>query len=183
MISIINNPDFVLAYFKQENYEDLLRSRINKRDLEKRGVQNLLDELGYGNLQINYKTNGQPFFEAKPELFVSISHSKGWFAVMVATKPVGIDIQVYSERLKAGQDYFRNDREVQFSEDETALHLMWCAKEAFYKWKEGEIADLKEEVSLLMVEEERLLVGFNKREYSLNYQLIEDAFLVFMNEE
>ncbi|WP_300663281.1 hypothetical protein [Fluviicola sp.] len=182
MISIINNPDFVLAYFKQENYEALLRSGINKRDLEKQGILILLDELGYGNLHIDYKTSGQPYFEAKSELFLSISHSKGWFAVMVGRKPVGIDVQVYSERLKAGQDYFRNDREIEFSEDETALHLMWCAKEVFYKWKEGKVQDLKEEVSLLKIEKETLLVDFEKTAYSLKYQLIEDAFLVFMNE-
>ncbi|MNU93353.1 4'-phosphopantetheinyl transferase sfp [compost metagenome] len=182
MISIINNPDFVLAYFKQENYEELLKNGINKRDLEKQGVQKLLNELGYGDLQISYKSTGQPYFEAKPDSFLSISHSKGWFAVILASKPVGIDVQVYSERLKAGQDYFRNDKEALFSEDETALHLMWCAKEAFYKWKEGEVVDLKEDVSLLKIEEENLLVDFEKTEYLLKYKLIEDAFLVFVSE-
>ncbi|MNJ83476.1 hypothetical protein D3C87_08940 [compost metagenome] len=182
MISIINNPDFVLAYFKQENYEESLRNGVNKRDLEKQGVQKLLNELGYGDLQVVYKATGQPYFESKPDLFLSISHSKGWFAVMLASKPVGIDVQVYSERLKAGQDYFRNDKEIQFAENETALHLMWCAKEAFYKWKEGNIADLKEDVSLLRIEEETLVMDFEKTEYLLKYQLIEDAFLVFVNE-
>lgn len=182
MISIINNPDFVLAYFKLENYEELLRGGTNKRDLEKQEIRKLLSELGYGNLQIAYKNSGQPYFELRSDLFLSISHSKGWFAVMVGTKPLGVDIQVYSERLKAGQDYFRNDREIHFSEDETALHLMWCMKEAFYKWKEGEIADLKEDVSLQKIEEEMVFVDFEKTEYLLNYQLIEDAFLVFMCE-
>ncbi len=181
MISIINNPDSVLAYFKQENYTKLLKDGVNKRELEKEEIRKLLSELGCGDLRIAYKTNGQPYFEAKPELFLSISHSKGWFAVMVGTKPVGIDVQVYSERLKAGQDYFRNEQEVQFSENETALHLMWCMKEAFYKWKEGEIADLKEDVSLVKIEEETLLVDFEGQEYLLNYKILEDVFLVFTN--
>lgn len=180
MISIINNPDFVLAYFKLENYEELLRGGINKRDLEKQEVRKLLDELGYGDLQIAYKKNGQPCFELQPNLFLSISHSKGWFAIIVGKKPVGIDIQVYSERLKAGQDYFRNDKEIEFSENDRALHLIWCMKEAFYKWKEGEIADLKEDVSLRKIKEETLLVDFERTEYLLKYQLIEDAFLVFL---
>lgn len=181
MISIINNPDSVLAYFKQENYAKLLKGGVSKRDLEKQEIRKLLSELGYGDLQIAYKTSGQPYFETNPELFLSISHSKGWFAVMVGKKPVGIDIQVYSERLKAGQDYFRNEGEVEFSENETALHLMWCMKEAFYKWKEGEIKDLKEDVSLLKIENEILLVDFEKREYVLKYKIIEDAFLVFVS--
>ncbi len=180
MISIINNPDSVLAYFKREGYTQLLGSGVNKRELEKREIRELLNELGYGNLQIAYKTSGQPYFEMKPDLFLSISHSKGWFAVMVGSKPVGVDIQVYSERLKAGQDYFRNEREIRFSEDENALHLMWCMKEAFYKWKEGEITDLKEDVSLVKIGKETLLVDFEGQEYTLNYKIVEDVFLVFI---
>lgn len=179
MISIINNPNATVAYFKQEDYEQLLKSGVGKRAVEKGGVRMLLEKLGYGDLEIQYKETGQPFFSQKPDLFLSVSHAKGWYAVIVGTQPVGVDIEIASPRLRQGQDYFRNERELAFSEDETALQLMWGAKEAFYKWKEGQIDDLKEEVTLIKILEEQLVVEFESREYLLEFRIFEGVFLVF----
>jgi 4'-phosphopantetheinyl transferase len=179
MISTINNPNSTVAYFKQEDYEKLLKNGINKRAVEKGGVRVLLEKLGYEGLEIQYKETGQPCFRNNPELFLSISHAKGWYAVSVGTEPVGVDIEPFSSRLKQGQDYFRNERELSFSENETALQLMWGVKEAFYKWKEGQIADLKEEVTLVRILEEKLVIEFESDEYQLGFRVFEDVFLVF----
>jgi phosphopantetheinyl transferase len=179
MISIINNVNSTVAYFKQEDYEMLLKAGINKRAVEKGGVQMLLENLGYGGLEIQYKQTGQPFFRNNPEIFLAISHAKGWYAVSVGKAPVGVDIEPFSSRLKQGQDYFRNERELSFSENETALQLMWGAKEAFYKWKEGQVADLKEEVTLVKILEEKLIIEFESEEYQLGFRVFGDVFLVF----
>ncbi|WP_294670853.1 4'-phosphopantetheinyl transferase superfamily protein [uncultured Fluviicola sp.] len=179
MISIINNPNSTVAYFKQEDYEKLLKDGIHKRAVEKGSVQMLMEKLGYDGLEIQYKQTGQPFFRNNPELFLSISHAKGWYAVSVGTEPVGVDIEPFSSRLKQGQDYFRNERELPFSENETALQLMWGAKEAFYKWKEGQIADLKEEVTLVRILEEKLVIEFESDEYQLGFRVFGEVFLVF----
>lgn len=179
MISIISNPNSTVAYFKQTDYEQMLAGGSHKRALEKEGVQTLLEELGYSDLEIGYKETGQPYFKQKPELFLSVSHAKGWFAVSIGPKPVGLDIQTVSSRLKQGQDYFRNERELPFSENEEALHLIWGAKEAFYKWKEGQIPDLKEEVTLLEILENQLVLEFESDQYELGFQIFEDVFLVF----
>lgn len=179
MISIINNPNSTVAYFKQEDYDQLIASGINKRVIEKGGVQSLLQELGYGDEEIAYKESGQPYFKDKEELFLSISHAKGWFAISVGSEPVGIDIQTYSSRLIQGQDYFRNEGELAFAEDETALHLIWGAKEAFYKLKEGQIPDLKEEIGILSVSIDTLIIDFKSDRFKLKYSLVENAFLVY----
>lgn len=179
MISIINNPNSTVAYFKQEEYEKMLVTGINKRALEKGGVQTLMQELGCSDLEIGYKETGQPYFKQKPEVFLSVSHAKGWYAVSIGPKPVGVDIQTRSSRLKQGQDYFRNERELPFSENEEALHLIWGAKEAFYKWKEGLIPDLKEEVTLVKISEDRLVLEFESDQYELGFRIFEDVFLVF----
>lgn len=179
MISIINTPNSTVAYFKQEDYEQLLQAGMNKRAVEKGGVRILLEKLGYGDLEIGYKESGQPCFSQKPELFLSVSHAKGWYAVSVGTEPVGVDIEPVSFRLKQGQDYFRNERELLFAEDETALQLMWGAKEAFYKWKEGQIPDLKEEVTLVKILEDQLVIEFESEEFQLGFRIFEDVFLVF----
>lgn len=179
MISIINNPNSVVAYFKQEDYDSLIVSGVNKRAIEKGGTKLLLEELGYGEDEILYKQTGQPYFKDKSGSFLSISHAKGWFAIIVGSEPVGIDIQTRSSRLKAGQDYFRNENELAFSEGESALHLIWGAKEAFYKLMEGEIADLKEDVSVLSISNNLLVIDFESTRHELKYFLVEDAFLVF----
>lgn len=179
MISIINNRNSTVAYFRQDDYDQLIAAGIHKRAVEKGGVRKLLEELGYGQLEVAYKETGQPYFKQKPEIFLSLSHAKGWFAVSVGSEPVGVDIQPFSERLKQGQDYFRNEQEHAFSEDEQALHLMWGAKEAFYKLKEGQIPDLKEEVSLKSILHERLILDFESNEYELGYKMIDETFLVF----
>ena len=179
MISIINNPGSTVAYFKQEDYDQLIESGVNKRAVEKGGVKTQLRNLGYHEVEILYKENGQPYFKDKPELFLSVSHAKGWFAVSVGSEPVGVDIQTYSSRLKQGQDYFRNERELPFSENENALHLVWGAKEAFYKLKEGQILDLKEEVSVLEIVQDSLILDFETEIHSLGYKILEDAWIVF----
>lgn len=179
MISIINNPNSTVAYFKQDDYDQLIAAGINKQAIEKGGVRKLLEELGFGDEEILYKETGQPYFKDKPDSFLSISHAKGWFAVIIGKVPVGIDIQTQSSRLKEGQDYFRNAREFSFSEDETALHLIWGVKEAFYKLKEGKIGDLKEDVSVLSISNDTLVADFESEKYDLKYFLVENAFLVF----
>ncbi|WP_343635320.1 hypothetical protein [Fluviicola sp.] len=179
MISIINSQNSTLAYFRQEDYDQMIAKGISKRAVEKGGVQALLKELGHSDPEIAYKETGQPYLVQKPGLFLSISHAKGWFAVSVGSEPVGIDIQPFSARLKQGQDYFRNERELTFAEDEIALHLIWGAKEAFYKWKEGQIPDLKEEVTLISASNERLVLEFESQQYELGFRIMEDVFLVF----
>lgn len=179
MINIINNPNSTVAYFRQDDYDQLIAGGINKRAVEKGGIGKLLQKLGYDRLEIAYKETGQPYFRQKPELFLSVSHAKGWFAVMVGSEPVGIDIQPFSPRLKQGQDYFRNDRELPFSEDEQALHLIWGAKEAFYKLKEGQIPDLKEEVSITKISEHTLTIDFESCSCELGFKILDDVFLVF----
>lgn len=179
MINIIKNPNSTVAYFRQDDYDLMITAGINKRDLEKGGIQKLLQKLGYEGLEIAYRQTGQPYFTQKRELFFSVSHAKGWFAVIVGSEPVGIDIQTVSKRLKQGQDYFRNERELEFSEDDRALHLIWGAKEAFYKLKEGQIPDLKEEVSLKSIQEESLILEFESEKHDLGYKILDEAFLVF----
>lgn len=179
MISNINNPNSNLAYFRQEDYDQMIAGGISKRALEKGGVYALLEGLGYGDLEIAYKETGQPYFKQKTGLFLSISHAKGWFAVAVGSGPVGVDIQPFSARLKQGQDYFRNERELPFAEDEIALHLIWGAKEAFYKYKEGQIPDLKEEVTITAVSKEQVSLEYVSQHYELGFRIFEDVFLVF----
>ncbi|MBC9811928.1 4'-phosphopantetheinyl transferase superfamily protein [Crocinitomicaceae bacterium CZZ-1] len=158
-----------LSIRRMEDYEQCLKKGEHKRELEQRGVRTSLLELGF-DTSVLYRESGQPYLEHYPELFVSISHSKGWFAVYVSSHPVGIDIEVENPRIKEGASYFVNEQEQSFVGSLTDLHLIWGAKEAFYKLKEGMIPDLKNEVTLLAIEPgNRLQVEFGEEVYTLYY--------------
>lgn len=136
-----------------ENYELRLKNGEKKRDLEKSEVLLSLRDLGFDSAVL-YRESGQPYLEKYPELFLSVSHSKGWIAVYVSERPVGIDIETDNPKIIAGAAYFVNDRERQFLGNLASLHIIWGAKEAFYKWKSGAIPDLKNEVTIIQIGED-----------------------------
>lgn len=159
-----------LSIREVDGYEQRLKNGEKKRDLEKNEVRKSLQMLGFDSV-VGYKENGQPYLEKFPDLFVSISHSKGWFAVCVSEQPVGIDIEQENPRILEGASYFVNDREQHFTNDLRALHLVWGAKEAFYKLKEGKIGDLKNEVTLLSIEEDKTLkLEFETTVYDFDFE-------------
>ncbi len=168
-----------LSILKMEGYEQRLKSGENKRELEKQGVRESLLKLGF-DTAVLYRESGQPYLEHYPEFFVSISHSKGWFAVYVAVHPVGIDIEVENPRIKEGASYFVNEQEQSFIGNLPDLHLIWGAKEAFYKLKEGAVSDLKNEVTLTSIEPgNRLQVLFEQEFYTLQYYRENGVTVVF----
>lgn len=158
-----------LSIRKVEDYEVRLKSGEKKRELEKNEVIRSLQMLGFDSM-VSYKENGQPYLEKYPTSFLSISHSKGWFAIYIASYPVGIDIEVENPKIIEGTAYFLNEREQQFSDNLSALHLIWGAKEAFYKLKEGTIADLKNEATILSIEQNNVVkVEFESRIYEFEF--------------
>jgi len=142
-------------YIKEiDSYSTRLNTGETKRSFEKNEVKKAIEQLGF-NAELGYKASGQPYLVNHPDLFISISHSKGWIAVYISETPVGIDIESDNPRILMGTDYFVNDNESQFLGDLKSLHLIWGAKEAFYKWKEGQISDLKNEVTILKIEQNK----------------------------
>ena len=178
-LGIKNSKKRVHTVF-QADFHQKLSSGIPKKTLEQEGILRLLQEMNLSEWTLAHRANGAPYFENNPYLHLSISHSNGWVALIVDEKPVGIDIQTFSKNIKAGQDYFRNAREAAFAEDETALHLIWGAKEAFYKMKQGQIPDLKEEVSIFQIDHDSINLEYADLKHTLHYILLPDrVFLVY----
>lgn len=141
-----------------------------KRAVEKEAIQQLLIALGYGENALTYLSSGQPMF-TNSEKHLSISHSDGWFAVYIASQPVGIDIQVPSPRLEQGKHYFLNEQEQHLTDLDT-LHAIWGAKEALYKKYGGQLTDLREEVTFQSYD-------VDKREITLLFSDQLESFSVY----
>lgn len=181
-VHLVKNSEFTLAYGFDRDFTSQLKQGTSKKVLEQEAVRSLLHTLEIQQPEVGHHPNGAPFLHSHPEKYVSISHSKGWVAVMLSNRPVGVDIEVKNEHLIAGQDYFINVNEQAFSQDLKALQLIWCAKEAYYKYCQGNINDLKEEVSIVTFHSNQtLLLHHGNKTHLLNYQLVApEVYLVYI---
>ena len=78
-------------------------------------------------------------FFGKPHLandhrFMSISHCQGYAAAIAAEAPVGVDVEVVSDRVQRIKDRFLSENEqTLLGQTDAALMLAWSAKESVYK--------------------------------------------------
>lgn len=61
------------------------------------------------------------------------------------------------------------------------LHLIWSAKEAFYKRHKGEIIDLKNDVSINEIchKSNSLILIYNEIQKRINFKVFQDCVLVW----
>ncbi len=89
---------------------------------------------GDGSLTIGHEASGRPMLE---DWHVSISHTRGWAAVIVSrSHEVAIDIEYRSDRVSRVVERF-----VRPDEDSDGLHrqlINWSAKETVYKYFSAE---------------------------------------------
>jgi hypothetical protein len=61
---------------------------------------------------------------------------------------VGIDIEVKRTINNGGLEYFLNENEIKQPWSDSELMSIWCAKEAYFKLKKGELEDLRAEATV-----------------------------------
>ena len=150
----------------EENWEELLRRLervdtylpfLNRYKSETRksewlAVRVLLKELTGNEMIISYRENGAPYLPDAP-LHISISHTKGFAAVLLSTdKPVGIDIEYRSERIHRIKSRFLNDDEFELlgaHPATNALLVCWSAKETVFKMLEQKAVDMQNDIQLI----------------------------------
>lgn len=85
---------------------------------------------GRSDLLVRHLPSGRPFVDG---LSLSISHTRGWAALLLSEKPValGVDIEYVSERVNKVADRFIRPDE----QSESLAHRLinWSAKETVYK--------------------------------------------------
>lgn len=88
-------------------------------------------------LKFGYNNYGKPFLPDFPDYYFSISHSENCVAFAQSKKPVGIDIEHFSERrLKIAERFF-TENEYKFinasKEPDWDFFRIWTSKEAYVK--------------------------------------------------
>ncbi len=97
---------------------------------------------------------GKPFLVIENQIIhVSISHSFPYSAVVLhRNKAIGIDIEQVNPKLeKIAKRMFHAD-ELQWATTLQDLALLWCAKEAMYKWYGKRGIDFRKHLSILQYE-------------------------------
>ena len=153
--------------------------RSEKRKTERLELLRMLNSLGYSTTELYYKSTGQPMLAVDSSEYLSLSHSNGWYAIYISNEPVGVDIEVERDSIQDGKSWFVNPREWDFFLTHEELHCVWGAKEAYYKKLEGQIADLRQEVTIQQILESSLILEHEDREERLFHKKIENAYLVW----
>ena len=135
-------PDARRVFCEQE----LNRFVSERRKMEWLSVRVLLYAMLQEDKEIGYSPEGKPYL-TDHSFFISISHTKGYVAVMLASfTPAGIDIEQYGQRVKRVYDRFiRSDERVESYQGDITwgLLLHWSAKETIFKSMENADADLR----------------------------------------
>lgn len=164
-----------------ENYSTRIAVGEKKRDIEQSEVRLKLNELGYFN-KIQYKENGQPYLLGLDNTYLSISHSNGVIAIYIASQAVGIDVEHLRKSMFDGRNYFVNEiEENELELTPECLQLIWGAKEAFYKKLEGQITDLKNDVTLISynLSTKKVQLRYQSELQQLNCEIIGEMYLIF----
>lgn len=135
------------AYYEQE----LQRFTAIHRRLEWLSVRALLYQLLGEHKEVCYESGGKPYL-ADDSHFISISHTKGYVAVILGdVAEVGIDIEQYGRRVhKVAQKYMREDEAAgAYNGDDTwGLLLYWSGKEVMFKCMNIEGVDFRKHLRI-----------------------------------
>lgn len=180
-IQSISTANGRIYFWFDENLINSKKYKEFKQNAERKAVSEMLKEL-YPNTELYRIENGAPVIKNSRYAHISISHYKGWFSIFLSNECCGVDIQVFKPSLEKGKHYFLNSNEENMDFSLEELQLIWCAKEAFYKFKRGAIEDLKNEVSIFKIDhfEHEIFLNHTGIIYRLNYQQNEKLFLVWI---
>lgn len=87
-----------------------------------------------GPVGIDYSREGAPLLTDRRNLHLSVSHCPGWVAVYISNTPCAVDIELKTRDFRKAIPRFLTADEHSLSDDPLWPGMVWCAKEALYKF-------------------------------------------------
>ena len=148
--SIEESLDFFLSNLRlTKNCEQRL-DKLKSDEMKKQflAVRKLIQLNGISLDSLSYSSEGIPFLNNEKN--ISISHTKGFSAIAISPKPVGIDIQDFRDKILNISTKFINSEEIDLIDPSSIkeLTLVWCIKEATYKVHRKPGLDFKGEIKI-----------------------------------
>lgn len=200
LLKTYNNEVSLLVWQIQESEKEILgllpASVLLDENLSKITIEHLRLEFLVGRLcvqelcktlNIQFKSvkkdeHGKPFMEGS-DWEMSLTHSKNFIAVAVhPKKPIGVDIEKPSEKLKKIMPrLFSVDENKQVEDDLIKMSWFWSAKEALYKLYGKRGIDFKENLFLQLTSDDftgKIILENYETNHIFTVEAIFDYFLV-----
>lgn len=167
--------------------ESLIFSRISsqKRQNEFLSLRKFLRTTLQKTVYVHYDVNGKPFIPGE-NLELSVSHSDGFIAFALNQNgPAGIDIQRPRPQIMRITEKFMNNTEhLQADNDLLKTTLIWCAKEAMYKWYAKKKVKFAWHMHVVLGAEQKiegsLLAPHKNYKLQLEYRIIDNLPVVYV---
>ena len=133
----INESESELANGLELSKEALIRLSKRRSKVHRKGylaIRKLLKSHNIQPLTHKYDKNGAPYLTDGRHL--SISHSKDLAVIAISSKPVGIDLEYFHEKIVRIAPRFlhlKESSDLKKNKDIHYLSQIWTAKEALYK--------------------------------------------------
>ncbi len=181
--------------FWPEEQEHLNQIKGRKR-IEWLAVRQLVHTLSERDIRgpILKDEHGKPFLKDS-SFFISMSHTKGFAAVIAAPYEVGVDIQErWSSILRLKKKFVGNSEIsiVENAEDEiAALHILWGIKEGLYKAYGRRKIDFKMHLFVDTFEIKasggyttaQIRLDNFQQTYDVHYELFRDIYFVYVRKK
>ena len=133
----INESESELANGLELSKDALIRLSKRRSKVHRKGylaIRKLLKSHNIQTLNHKYDKNGAPYLTDGRHL--SISHSKDIAAIAISSKPVGVDLEFFHEKIVSIAPRFLHPKEssdLKKNKDIHYLSQIWTSKEALYK--------------------------------------------------
>lgn len=87
-----------------------------------------------GRVRIDYDDAGAPVLTDLPELHLGVAHCPGWVAVRISPHRCAVDIELRDRDFRRVAPRYMTPAEEALSSDPRLHGIVWCAKEALYKY-------------------------------------------------
>ena len=181
------NNKTILGWKISESLENLISLRsnancshlkTNKRKKEFVACRILLN-IYNKDLKISYSKNGSP--NLSNHQYISISHSDDLVCIIISDKKVGMDIEMISEKSLRLKERFINSHHTILNKEKSTL--IWCIKEAVFKFHEIGNVDFIKDISVpefILKENGEIDISFKNNTLKCYYFKVGNSYLAYV---
>ena len=106
--------------------------------------------------RVEYLPSGKPQILNSKYQHISVSHCRDLVAVALSDKPCGVDVERVDRNFERVKSRYISEQELLLSAQEDWAAVVWCAKEALYKYAGKEGVDFKKDIILKSAQRQEL---------------------------
>lgn len=185
---IEENNCIIAIWDMQESLEELMQQSVDistpNFNNEKRKKEYLVSRLLLKDIapktKITYNEYGAPKLENGKH--ISISHSKNLVAIIFSKQKVGLDIEKISKKpLRLSSKFISKDVHQNLIKEKATL--IWCVKEAIFKWHQKGNVDFKKDIKIKefeIMEKGEISCNFKGEKIIVKYRKIDNQYLAYV---